>query len=449
MSIAPHTRALIKTDITFIPPEGTYGQITSRSGLAVKYQTDAKAGVIDNDYRGNVSVLLANSSDEPLPVATGDRIAQLILYRISSPTVEQIQAMDETERGESGFGSTGIAEAIVRTINGNSDTPAPHNVLDQSHMPSLTPDVHGYADIVIQNDGIKPFNIWMSNDPFDNRLPIMIDVKGNHPTLGLQLHNIKDNRRVQLTGMQTSTPAAKIPKWRSTLRWSYLLSIDDTPITSTAAAEQAIALARKNKQFKVKCVFATEKKYGTHPIEGSLNIYFDQINSFSKHIHEADQEYFKTRDQQASKAWHEYVEDDGDSTNLDAIIRTVNQAKPTSDMTDQRLYDPADDPELGKFFKKKEIKSRPDYEEWRQSCFKQLDQYNTQGMFSDPMELKRGDGASYMHWTFCKKMDGTKKARLVYDGARNRSMTTLGHTYANSVDAQVNDYFGRSQQNMD
>ena len=78
-----------------------------------------------------------------------------------------------------------------------------------------------------------------------------------------------------------------------------------------------------------------------------------------------------------------YKESDGDYTNIADIIRIATIAKQQSQLTDQRLYDPADDPELGKFFKKKEIFARDDYPEWRSSCFKQLDQYQTQGMFSD------------------------------------------------------------------
>ena len=54
--------------------------------------------------------------------------------------------------------------------------------------------------------------------------------------------------------------------------------------------EKAFNDAKKQQRFKTHCVFATEKRYGTHPVEGSLNLYFDQMNSFSKHIHEAEKE---------------------------------------------------------------------------------------------------------------------------------------------------------------
>ena len=284
-TIMPNTRKLIKTDITFVPPPGTYGQVVSRSGLALKYQTDAKAGVIDSDYRGNVAILLANSSDQPVEIGIGDRVAQLILYKISTPNVEQVQDLDSTERGDSGFGSTGIIEATVRELQGNKSTVAePANVLDPVTSGAVAEDVHGAADIIIQEDAIKPYNFWLSNDPFDNRLIIPVDVKDQHPTLGMQFVPQKDGQRLQLQNISPSTPAAKILKWRSTLQWSYLIEIDGLKISNASDVERAIAKARKEQKFKALCVFATEKRYGTHPVKGSLNLYFDQMNSFSKTI---------------------------------------------------------------------------------------------------------------------------------------------------------------------
>ncbi|KFQ26377.1 hypothetical protein N332_12770, partial [Mesitornis unicolor] len=65
------------------------------------------AGVIDEDYRGNVGVVLFNFGKESFEVKKGDRIAQLICERICYPELEEVQALDDTERGEDGFGSTG------------------------------------------------------------------------------------------------------------------------------------------------------------------------------------------------------------------------------------------------------------------------------------------------------------------------------------------------------
>ncbi|KAF9800555.1 hypothetical protein IEO21_10329 [Rhodonia placenta] len=100
--------SLVGTDLIMAIPKGHYGRIAPRSGLALK-EIDVTAGVIDSDYRGKVSVLLVNNSDLPFTIKAGDQVAQLILERISAPPVTLTDCIDETERGEDGFGSTGIA----------------------------------------------------------------------------------------------------------------------------------------------------------------------------------------------------------------------------------------------------------------------------------------------------------------------------------------------------
>lgn len=79
-----------------------------RSGLAWKHSIDVGAGVIDADYRGPVGVILFNHSDMDFDVKVGDRIAQLIIEKIMTPDVVEVEDLDTTLRGEGGFGSTGI-----------------------------------------------------------------------------------------------------------------------------------------------------------------------------------------------------------------------------------------------------------------------------------------------------------------------------------------------------
>lgn len=91
-------------------PAGYYGRVAPRSGLAVKNFIDVGAGVIDEDYRGEVKVLLFNFGEQPFKVSPGDRIAQLLVEPVMQPRLEQVaeSALDSTERGEGGFGSTGV-----------------------------------------------------------------------------------------------------------------------------------------------------------------------------------------------------------------------------------------------------------------------------------------------------------------------------------------------------
>ncbi|KAJ5032611.1 uncharacterized protein L3040_009208 [Drepanopeziza brunnea f. sp. 'multigermtubi'] len=100
-------KVLVETDISMAVPEGTYGRIAPRSGLASKHMIDTGAGVIDADYRGQVKVLLFNHGEKDFEVKLGDRVAQLVLERIYTPEVVEVQELEESVRGAGGFGSTG------------------------------------------------------------------------------------------------------------------------------------------------------------------------------------------------------------------------------------------------------------------------------------------------------------------------------------------------------
>ncbi|XP_067602208.1 deoxyuridine 5'-triphosphate nucleotidohydrolase, mitochondrial isoform X11 [Pseudorca crassidens] len=90
-TVPPMEKALVKTDIQIALPSGCYGRVAPRSGLAAKHFIDVGAGVIDEDYRGNVGVVLFNFGKEKFEVKKGDRIAQLICERIFYPEIEEVQ----------------------------------------------------------------------------------------------------------------------------------------------------------------------------------------------------------------------------------------------------------------------------------------------------------------------------------------------------------------------
>lgn len=108
LTLPPGQRKAIETNISIEVPPGHYGRIAPRSGLAVKQGINVMAGVIDADYRGKVGVVLINHSHDPFYVQVGDRIAQLLLEKCSTFPVEEITEHSMTERGEGGFGSTGM-----------------------------------------------------------------------------------------------------------------------------------------------------------------------------------------------------------------------------------------------------------------------------------------------------------------------------------------------------
>ena len=124
-TILPNRRVVVSTGISVKVPEGTYGRIAPRSGLAVKHGIHVGAGVIDSDYTGELKVVLFNHNNKKYNIKPGFRIAQLILEQCVTPEVVEVDDLDTTDRGSNGFGSTGVS----------APTPAPTPVL----APVLTP----------------------------------------------------------------------------------------------------------------------------------------------------------------------------------------------------------------------------------------------------------------------------------------------------------------------
>lgn len=110
VELAPMQRALIPTGIYIALPKGYECQIRPRSGLALKHGVTVlnSPGTIDADYRGEICVILVNLSDKPFVVNNGERICQMVVTRYDRVEWEQVDSLDETERGAGGFGHTGV-----------------------------------------------------------------------------------------------------------------------------------------------------------------------------------------------------------------------------------------------------------------------------------------------------------------------------------------------------
>jgi dUTP pyrophosphatase len=115
VEIAPGGRALVPTGIAIALPAGHEGQIRPRSGLAIRHGVTVlnSPGTIDADYRGELQVILVNTSSKSFVIQRGTRIAQIVIAPIQHVELVESASLDTTERSRGGFGSTGIASNIV------------------------------------------------------------------------------------------------------------------------------------------------------------------------------------------------------------------------------------------------------------------------------------------------------------------------------------------------
>jgi len=109
LTLGPMERVAVPTGLALAMPPGYEAQLRPRSGLALKHGITLlnSPGTVDADYRGEVKVLLVNLSSQPFTLRRGERVAQLVVAPVSQVSLVELTVLDDTERGEGGFGSTG------------------------------------------------------------------------------------------------------------------------------------------------------------------------------------------------------------------------------------------------------------------------------------------------------------------------------------------------------
>ena len=109
IELAPGARVLVPTGIAIALPEGFEAQVRPRSGLALRHGLTLlnSPGTIDEDYRGEIRVIVINLGGEPARIRRGDRIAQLVVQRVAWTTFREVEDLPDTDRGAGGFGHTG------------------------------------------------------------------------------------------------------------------------------------------------------------------------------------------------------------------------------------------------------------------------------------------------------------------------------------------------------
>ncbi len=106
-TVSPRELVKVRTGISMSLPAGTVALVWDKSGIATKRKIKTLAGVCDADYRGEYIVALINLGEETQTFSAGDKIAQILIQKVEHPDLVEVEELDETKRGEGGFGSTG------------------------------------------------------------------------------------------------------------------------------------------------------------------------------------------------------------------------------------------------------------------------------------------------------------------------------------------------------
>lgn len=122
LTLAPGERRMVGTGLAIALPDGWFGAVVPRSGLAAKHGITVvnAPGTVDAGYRGEIRVILLNTGDQPFDIAVGDRIAQLIIQPFVRARFVAVETLPGSDRGTGGFGSTGVAKAPGGTPGGQA-----------------------------------------------------------------------------------------------------------------------------------------------------------------------------------------------------------------------------------------------------------------------------------------------------------------------------------------
>ena len=372
-----------------------------------QHKLSACPGTLQTDQNQEIFVLLQNNDSIPHTLHRNSKIAELNLQHITPDNIKVDVQQSQQENKDVQLSQKHTNPVIVKHKTNIQQTPIPlPTMADIRKRPQNARAAKLEADLHVALD--LPYNIDFTNDPYDTHCHRTIIVKGQSPTLGMKLKVCEHRNKVMLQTCIPSQPAAKIPKWRKELKNAYITSVYNQETNTMNDVKQAIASARLNKQQEIKVTFSTMTKQAIHPQLGIPQLYHDQMNVIGQHLF--DIKYIDNIEPDFTRA----------VDNITNISTTsIKAMKKRAKLTRGKLLKGVEGP----------------WEDWKQSEYKQWDQYKAQEMFGEPQHLPKGANLLSMIWTYLIKTDGTKKARCVCNGSPNqRGTVTMAETYASALD---------------
>ena len=210
--IPPGDTAKLPTGIAARAPSGTYIRIAPRSGLTIKNHVHTLAGVVDPDYTGNITVIMYNFGTEGQVFKRGDKIAQMIVESATTPDLHIVDNLTETTPGDNGFGSTDTDPTPLEYPPTTQPAVKTHEMPKQKEPPD-----YANLDSTLGNDinliFRVPYDIQLSDSPFDNQTFRTISTFGTDPNLEFDIRTCRKFGLPRINDCKKSTPCAKLPRW--------------------------------------------------------------------------------------------------------------------------------------------------------------------------------------------------------------------------------------------
>ena len=279
------------------------------------------------------------------------------------------------------------------------------------------------------DDIIPPCNVMLSQNPFYDTESIQIDIRGKHPTQGLLMEPSNDwDNRVIIVGCHPGTSGRRIKSWTTRIKKSLLISINNQPISTIAEAQSIISNIVQSKQQSFTIEVCADEKSALHHEEGIPMLYFDQLATISSHLHAIKYNMPNAKPHTFTKV---------PSQQPTTIPSTVNKIQSKKGIL------PKNKRKSNKLTRRK-LKKMENWILWRNSEWKQLDQYEEQETFGAPCPLPPGANVLDLLWTYIVKTCGTLKARCVCNGQpSNRNTVIFGYTFAKMLDHVGSRIFGQ------
>ena len=265
-------------------------------------------------------------------------------------------------------------------------------------------------------------NLEVSDDPFDRLDEVSALISCEHPCLGFEIKECHIRKRGFVSGVIANTTASRIRNVRRKYMGAFVVSINDTPVFTAASILDALHAAATSEDQVCKIVFAPDRyiPVADRHLEQPLHLSVDQLRTISA-INSASSPMPETIDDDL--VFHD-DSDELDDDHAQLLLRSLNTT----------THGTSEEQSLGSFTRRK-LRRLPNWKEWQDAEFKQLDSMAKQEMYGSPVSAPRDAIVLRQHWNYAIKGDGTRKARNCCDGSpRAAPQLKLANTYSSCIE---------------